>query len=179
MDLSPRVRAAIERYFQPAEQAEVAGMLSELGENASPDGAERLQLIILRISYQDVKRVRVLMDMAKHDYRDVIVAESHPNRTYIVGLLRKGPDATSEFVSLKLASLEAWKKAGAIIIGGQCVNDEALRGLYIFKVDSIEAAQALVSSDPAIQSGRLQFEFHRWLTADGLQVGAPKEFLDV
>ena len=167
------------KYFPEAEQPEVARLLDECSESVSPDGAERIQLVILRISRKDVNRVRTLVEMAKRDYRDVIVAESHPNRTYIVGLLRRGPNATSEFISLKLASLEAWKKAGAIVIGGQCLHDNELRGLYIFTVDSIEAAEALVSGDPAIQSGELQFEFHGWLTVDGLQVGVPKDFLDV
>jgi hypothetical protein len=46
-------------------------------------------------------------------------------------------------------------------------------------VESIEEAQALVESDRAIAAGRLRFEFHPWMTADGPQVGVPKEFLDV
>ena len=75
--------------------------------------------------------------------------------------------------------MKAWKKADAIVIGGRCTDDSSLYGLYIFTLDSVEQAETLVSSDPAIQSGELQFEFHPWFTADGLQVGVPKEFLEV
>ena len=93
MELSPRVRAAIEKHFAKADWPEVARLLSEYGDGSNPDGAERIHRIILRISHKDAGRVRKLVEMAKHDYRDVIVAESHPNRTYIAGLLRPGPNA--------------------------------------------------------------------------------------
>ncbi|HTR35614.1 MAG TPA: YciI family protein [Bryobacteraceae bacterium] len=179
MELSPRVIAAIEKYFAEADRPEVARLLSEYGDSSNPDGAERIHRIILRISRKDVGRVRKLVEMAKQDYRDVIVAESHPNRTYFAGLLRPGPNAKGGFLSLKLASLEAWKKAGAIVIGGRFMDDGGVFGLYIFAVDSLEQARELVSRDPGVQSGELQFEFHPWFTADGLQVGVPKHFLDV
>lgn len=121
-----------------------------------------------------------LVEAAKRDYRDVIAWASHPQRTYIVGLLRPGPNAPAgRKTSLRLASIQSWKKAGAIVIGGQCLDGSAFRGLYIFTVDSVEAARELTGMDPGIQSGELMFEFHPWITADGLQVEVPKDFLDV
>jgi hypothetical protein len=36
-----------------------------------------------------------------------------------------------------------------------------------------------MSADPAIQSGSLRFESHTWLTADGVQMGIPKDYLDI
>jgi len=179
MELSTRVTAAIEKHFPEAERAEVARVLSDYYEGATREGAERIHLTILRISRKDVNRVRMLVDMAKHDYRDVIMAESHPSRTYWVGLLRRSPGDLGGFAHLRPESLEKWKEAGAIVIGGMCLDDSDLLGVYIFTVDSVEEAYAVASTDPAIESGRLYFEFHPWLTADGLQVGVPKEFLDV
>ena len=179
MDLSPRVLAAVEKYFSEPDRAEVKRLLSKYGDEVHQLEAERIHLVILRISQKDVQRVEALVNMAKRDYRDVIMAEAQPNRTYVVGLLRKGPNATESFTSLSLASLSGWKKTGAIVIGGRCLDQSELLGFYVFTVDSLEAAQALVSGDPAIQSGQLAFEFHPWLTADGLKVGVPKQFLDV
>jgi hypothetical protein len=39
--------------------------------------------------------------------------------------------------------------------------------------------QALAKGAPAIQSGRLSFEFHNWITANRLQIGIPKHYLDI
>jgi hypothetical protein len=46
-------------------------------------------------------------------------------------------------------------------------------------VDSAQKAKELTDTDPGVASGMLAFEFHEWLTVDGLQVGVPKDFLDV
>ncbi len=180
MPLSPKVAACIERYFAEAERQEVAELLARYGEKSSEKGAERIQLLILKMSRRQVSRVRSLVEAARRDFRDVILWATQPVRTYVVGLLRTGPNAApDDKATLQLASLETWKKAGAIVIGGLCLDGSDVRGLYVFTVDSLEAAQALVPSDPAIASGRLRFEFHPWITADGLQVGVPKDFLDV
>jgi hypothetical protein len=37
-----------------------------------------------------------------------------------------------------------------------------LRGIYIFDVRTLEEAQALTATDPAIQAGRLEMELHPW-----------------
>jgi hypothetical protein len=179
MTLTPRVVAAIDKHFSESDRAAVAGLLSSFA-GASEEGTERIHLLLLRLSRRDVERVRRLVKVAHHDYRDLIVMESNPTRTYIVGLLRRGPNARAgDKTTLKLASLKKWKDAGAITIGGLFLDDMDIRGIYIFTVDSVEAAQALVAVDPGIQSGGLMFEFHPWLTVDGLQVGVPKDFLDV
>jgi len=180
MQLSPKVTACIDRYFPEDEREEVAGLLAEYGEGSSEQGAERIHLLILRMSRRQVSRVRSLVEAARRDYRDVVLWAMQPVRTYYAGLLRTGPNGTpGDKETLRLASLERWKKAGAVVIGGLILDGSDLRGLYIFTVDSLAEAEALVETDPAIASGRLRFEFHPWTTADGLQVGVPKDFLDV
>ncbi|MDP8989216.1 MAG: hypothetical protein M3N41_03950, partial [Acidobacteriota bacterium] len=63
----------------------------------------------------------------------------------------------------------------AIIVGGWFMDLGDHRGLYIFTVDSIEEAQALVQSDEAVRSGILRFEFHPWLAPDGIKIASPDE----
>ena len=177
--MTARVRAAIERHFPAEDRAAVAELLARY-EGETEQGAERIHLLILRMSRRDVDRVRSLVDAARRDYRDIVMWEAQPTRTYIVGLLRRGPHASpGDKTTLKLASLKKWKDGGSIVIGGLFLDETDPKGLYIFTVDSVEAAQALVSADPGIQSGALAFEFHPWMTVDGLQVGAPHHFLDV
>jgi hypothetical protein len=103
-----------------------------IGDASHDREAERIHLLILKISRLDVNRMRHLVAAAKRDYRDVIVWASHPFRIYIVGLLRNGPNAAPENkATLKLSSVEEWKRAGAIVIGGQCEEKGELRALYI------------------------------------------------
>jgi hypothetical protein len=179
MTFTPRVSAAIARYFSGADRPAVAEALAAY-EGGSPDGVERIQLLILRLSRRDLERVRMLVKTARRDYRDLIVMESNPLRKYILGILRKGPnEAAGDKTTLKLDSLKRWKDAGAIVIGGLCIDEGDVRGLYIFTVDSAQKAKELTDTDPGVASGILAFEFHEWLTVDGLQVGVPDDFLDV
>lgn len=89
-------------------------------------------------------------DDARRDYRDVIAWASQPTRTYIVGLLRKGPNWPPEddkrATSLNLHAMRRWKNAGAIVVGGWF-----------------------------IQNGKLTFEFHPWLAPDGIRIASPDE----
>jgi hypothetical protein len=179
MTLTPRVKEGVARHFAGPDRDAVMEMLPTYS-GGSPEGDERIHLLILRLSRRSVDRVRKLLEIARRDYRDLIAMESNPTRTYIVGLLRPGPNAPAgDKTTLNLNSLRRWKTAGAIAIGGLCVDDGDVKGFYIFTVESVEAAQDLVRTDPGVQSGMLAFEFHEWLTADGLRVGVPKDFLDV
>jgi hypothetical protein len=37
-----------------------------------------------------------------------------------------------------------------------------LRGIYIFNVETVEAARKLTETDPAVKAGRLEMELHPW-----------------
>jgi hypothetical protein len=49
-------------------------------------------------------------------------------------------------------------------------DDTNLRGIFVFKVASMDEAQALVASDPAVQAGRLRVELHPWYSAKNIVV---------
>jgi hypothetical protein len=172
MALSETIEAEIEKRFSESDREAVRGLLSECRD-------DRVRLSILRLSRGNVQRVGNLVEAAKRDYRDVIAWASQPTRTYLVGLLRKGPQWSPEDENgrthLSLEALRSWKNQGAIVVGGWFMDFGDPRGLYIFTVDSIDEAQALVQSDEAIQSGKLMFEFHPWLAPDGLKIASPDE----
>src|SRR3979411_3270575 len=111
MQLSSKVAAAIERFFPIAERMIVTELLGKYGDAPQEREAERIHLLILKISRRDVNHVRGLVEAAKRDYRDVILWASQPSRTYIVGFLRNGPNALpGRRDTLKLSSLEKWKR---------------------------------------------------------------------
>jgi hypothetical protein len=180
MEISPKVAAAIDKFFPANDRAVAAELLGQYGDAAREREAERIHLLILKLSRRDVQRIRDLVKAAKRDYRDVISWATQSTRRYVVGLLRNGPAAIpGKFTTLQPSSIQKWKRDDSIVVGGLSPADDDLRGLYIFKIDSIEAAEAVVAADPAIQSGQLRFEFHSWLAPAGLQVGIPSDRLDI
>jgi hypothetical protein len=176
MALSEAIEVEIEKRFAEPDREAVRILLSAC---ESVREADRVRLSILRLSRGQVARVEDLVKAAKRDYRDVIAWASQPTRTYIVGLLRRGPHWSPEDENgrthLDTAVLKSWKKAGAIVVGGWFMDFGDPRGLYIFTVGSVEEAQALVQSDEAVRSGKLSFEFHPWLAPDGLKIASPDE----
>ena len=172
MEPSERIRAEIERRFAEPDRAAVRSLLSSIE-------GERLQGSVLRLSRGKLKRVEELIEAAKRDYRDVIAWASQPTRTYIAGLLRKGPNWSPEDENgrthLSPRLLKQWKDSGSIVAGGWFMDFGDPRGLYIFTVDSVEEAQSLVAGEEAIRAGKLRFEFHPWLAPDGLKIASPDE----
>jgi uncharacterized protein YciI len=170
--LSQTIDAEIEKRFTEPDRESVRTLLSDCE-------GDRLCLAILRLSRSKVARVEELVGAAKRDYRDVLAWASKPTRRYVVGLLRKGPNweprDENGRTHLNGKLLRTWKEQGAILVGGWFMDLGDHRGLYIFNVDSIEEAQALVQSDEAIQSGKLVFDFHPWLAPAGLKIASPDE----
>jgi uncharacterized protein YciI len=51
---------------------------------------------------------------------------------------------------------------GTLLIAGPFMDDQEIRGIYIFDVRTLEEAEALTATDPAIKAGRLIMELHPW-----------------
>jgi uncharacterized protein YciI len=100
--------------------------------------------------------------------------------TYVMGLLRRGPNAGGDAAEAAriqeghMANIRKMAETGKLIVAGPFGDDTDLRGVFIFKVNSVEEARALAAPDPAIQSGRLVLELHPWYAAAGLKVDPPK-----
>lgn len=96
--------------------------------------------------------------------------------TYYVALLFRGPKwtpaVTPEVERLQkehLANLRRMADSGKLILAGPFTDDGKLRGIFVFRVDSIEEAKALADADPAVKAGRLVVEIHPWLSAKGIR----------
>jgi len=94
--------------------------------------------------------------------------------TYYLGLLTKGPNAnagtTEERAKVQeehLINIRRLADEGKLLVSGPCPDHGNLRGILIFKCDSLEEAQELAASDPEVKAGRLKIEIHPWQTAKG------------
>ena len=99
--------------------------------------------------------------------------------TYQVAFLRKGPawtpGDTPELQELQkghMANIQKMAETGKLLIAGPFSDGGDLRGMFIFRVDTLEEAKALADQDPAVKAGRLVLEWHPWFAAKNITVTA-------
>ena len=59
-------------------------------------------------------------------------------------------------------------KQDKIIVAGPFLDDSNWRGIFIFDAKSKDEVVDLLKTDPAISSGRLNYEIHPWMTQKGV-----------
>lgn len=95
-------------------------------------------------------------------------ADSYGMRRYVMALLKEGPnrdrDSTesAELQRAHMANITRMAEEGKLVVAGPFFDDWEVKGIYIFAVESIEEAEQLTNSDPAIQAGSLVMELHPW-----------------
>ena len=100
---------------------------------------------------------------------------------YVVGFFHKGPNWTAEqtdetrrMQEAHLANFRKLAEAGKLIVAGPFGDNGDLRGMLIFKLESVDEARKLMAADPTLKAGRLTLDLHPWFAAAGLRVNAPK-----
>lgn len=95
-------------------------------------------------------------------------ADEYGMKQYVIAFLKKGPkrdlDSTSAY-DLQMAHMENignMAEAGQLVLAGPFMDDGDLRGIYVFNVKTVEEAQALTETDPAIKAGSLVMELLPW-----------------
>lgn len=95
-------------------------------------------------------------------------ADEYGMKKYVMAFLKKGPnrpedpEKEAELQAAHMENIGKMAEAGKLVLAGPFFGDGELRGIYIFDVPSIEEAQALTESDPAIQAGSLVMELKEW-----------------
>ena len=133
-----------------------------------------------------MKRIRILCAVAFLAASAAVAVAAEPEdyemATYQVAFYRKGPawtpSTTPEHKKLQsehLAHIGKMADSGKLILAGPFSDGGDLRGMLIFRVDSVEEAKALAEQDPAVKAGRLILEWHPWFAAKNITVTAKKE----
>ena len=111
-------------------------------------------------------------------------------RTYFMGFLRRGPKWTAEKTPESSAAFEGHMAhidklaaTGQLLIAGPFeVPDgaprDALAGIFLFDVPTIEEAIALTKEDPAVKVGRFSIEVMSWYGPSGLTYDGHKKAAD-
>lgn len=95
-------------------------------------------------------------------------ADEYGMRRYVMAFLKAGPNRdqdAAEAERLQRAHLDNITRLadeGKLVLAGPFMDDGEVRGIYIFKVETVAQARELAASDPAIKAGRLVMELHPW-----------------
>lgn len=98
-------------------------------------------------------------------------------RSYVLAILKTGPndasitdkDERSKLFAGHMSNIGRLADEGKIAVAGPFgKNDKSFRGLYIFAVSTVEAAQALAVSDPAIKAGIFVVDYIPWFGSASL-----------
>jgi len=100
-----------------------------------------------------------------------------PNKltTAYLAFLTRGekwtPEKTPATEAIQKAHLENINKLAEmkkLVVAGPFGDNGRLRGIFVFKVDSIDEARSLAATDPSVQAGRLAIQIHPWLVPEGI-----------
>jgi uncharacterized protein YciI len=103
-------------------------------------------------------------------------ADEYGMKKYVFCLLKSGTNKTASKVESKklfeghMANINKLAKEGKLVVAGPFMkNDRNYRGIYIFNVETITEAEALVATDPAIKANLLEAELTPWYCTAALQ----------
>jgi len=111
--------------------------------------------------------------------QDIFKKASSPLKlnTVYLAFLNRGPNRkegdgetpeVQELQKAHIANIERLAKLGKIVVAGAFGDDGNLRGIFVFRVGSLQEAQDLCATDPMIKIGRLTVELHPWQVPDGV-----------
>jgi uncharacterized protein YciI len=76
--------------------------------------------------------------------------------------------ATEEIQKGHMANINRLAQMKKLVAAGPFGDDGRLRGIFVFRVGSLEEAKTLTATDPAVQAGRLAMDIHPWMVPEGV-----------
>jgi len=149
---------------------------------------EIMGIYVFRASTADEAKAWVMADPAvvaghftveMHPWwsEDVMKKMSTPMKltTVYLAFLVRGekwtPDQTPETEAIQKAHLENINRLAEmkkLVVAGPFGDNGKLRGIFVFRVGSMEEARALAETDPAVKAGRLALIVHPWMVPEGI-----------
>lgn len=97
-----------------------------------------------------------------------------PTQTFLAFLTRgekwtaeKTP-ATQELQKAHMANMNRLAEMKKLVAAGPFGDNGYLRGIFVFRVGSLDEAKALTATDPAVQAGRFAIQIHPWMVPEGV-----------
>jgi len=124
-----------------------------------------------------VKSGHVVAEMHPWWAEDVMKKTTTPEkmtRAYFGFLIRgdkwtpENTPATEELQRAHLANIVRLAETKKLVVAGPFGDNTPLRGIFVFRVASLDEARELAATDPAVQAGRLKIDMHPWLVPEGI-----------
>ena len=95
-------------------------------------------------------------------------ADQYGMKKYVMVFLKAGPvkienkDSANAIQKAHLNNIIRLANEGKLVIAGPFLDNQTIRGIFIFNVPTVEEAQKLTATDPAVKAGILTMEMHPW-----------------
>lgn len=104
-------------------------------------------------------------------------ADDYGMRKYVIAFLYRG-ERVEEYTEEQrkaiqeghMANINRLVEDGKMVMAGPFFGNEELRGLFFFAVESVEEAEELTASDPAIKAGVLKMDLKEWYGSAALML---------
>lgn len=93
-------------------------------------------------------------------------ADDYGMKKYVLAFLKEGPvqlkdsAANMQLQMAHLKNIGRLAAEGKLVVAGPFLDNQPLRGIFIFNVATVEEAKKLTETDPAIKAGTLIMELH-------------------
>lgn len=111
---------------------------------------------------------------------DSLGADDYGMKMYVLVMLKTGTNKTTEkaladsLFKGHLQNIQRLADANKLVVAGPLrKNDKEYRGIFILNVKSIEDANALLETDPAIKAKLLDAELYEWYGSAALPMYLP------
>jgi uncharacterized protein YciI len=106
-------------------------------------------------------------------------ADQYGMKKYVMAFLKEGPTkitdpkAAQDLQMAHLRNIMKLAAEGKLVLAGPFMDDQPIRGIFIFNVESVAEAEQLTATDPAIKAGTLVMELHPWYGSAALMQVVP------
>ena len=96
------------------------------------------------------------------------IEEEWHMKQYFMVFLSNGPNrsqdsaTTAKIQAAHLNNISRLFEEKKLVLAGPFLDEGEVRGIFILDVPSLEEAQKLTNTDPAVQAGRLKMEIRPW-----------------
>lgn len=104
-------------------------------------------------------------------------ADEYGMKKYVIAFLYRG-DRVAEYTEQQRTDIQAGHMEninrlaaeGKLVMAGPFFGNKELRGLFFFAVESLEEAEELTATDPAIKAGVLKMDLKEWYGSAALMM---------
>lgn len=106
-------------------------------------------------------------------------ADDYGMKKYVMAFLKEGPTqlkdsaANMQLQMAHLKNIGRLAAEGKLVVAGPFLDNQPLRGIFIFNVETVAEAQKLTETDPAIKAGALVMELHPFYCSAALMQVVP------